>query len=134
MRVHCIGTTRKARPLPARAQWLCALAGMFVIAVVAWPGQHRTLAQDSPPSPTAANSSSATSPQASPPEQQPKQEIKLDAAAQQKKQIADDCANLFKLANSLKAEVDKTTKDELSVTVVRKAGEIEQLAHKMRGQ
>jgi hypothetical protein len=107
---------------------------MFAIAVVAWPGQHQSLAQDSPPSQPAANSSSAAGPQASPPEQQPKQESKPDAAAQQKKQIADDCANLFKLAGSLKAEVDKTTQNELSVTVVRKAGEIEQLAHKMRAQ
>jgi hypothetical protein len=48
------------------------------------------------------------------------------------KQIADDSANLLKLATALKAEVDKTTKDELSVAVVRKAGEIEQLAHRMR--
>jgi hypothetical protein len=32
----------------------------------------------------------------------------------------------------LKTEVDKSNKDTLSVTVVRKAGEIEQLAHKAR--
>jgi hypothetical protein len=38
------------------------------------------------------------------------------------------------LANSLKAEIDKTTKDTLSVTVVRKADEIEHLAHKMRSK
>ena len=57
----------------------------------------------------------------------------LDAEdAQRKKQIADESASLLSLANSLKAEVDKSTKDTLSVTVVRKAGEIEQLAHKMR--
>jgi hypothetical protein len=36
------------------------------------------------------------------------------------------------LANSLKAEMDKTTRDTLSVAVIRRAGEIEQLAHKMR--
>jgi hypothetical protein len=36
------------------------------------------------------------------------------------------------MASDLKAEVNKTTKDELSVSVVRKAGEIEQLAHKVR--
>jgi hypothetical protein len=50
------------------------------------------------------------------------------------KAIYDSSANLLKLANVLKAEVDKTTADELSVSVVRKAGEIEQLAHKMRLQ
>ena len=50
------------------------------------------------------------------------------------KAIYDSSANLLKLANVLKAEVDKTTADQLSVSVVRKAGEIEQLAHKMRLQ
>jgi hypothetical protein len=46
--------------------------------------------------------------------------------------VAADCASLQKLATDLKAEVDKTTKDELSVNVVRKAGEIEQLAREIR--
>jgi len=36
------------------------------------------------------------------------------------------------MANDLKTEVDKSTKDMLSVTVVRKADEIEKLAHKVR--
>ncbi len=36
------------------------------------------------------------------------------------------------MATDLKSEVDKSTKDVLSVGVVRKAGEIEQLAHKVR--
>jgi hypothetical protein len=36
------------------------------------------------------------------------------------------------MAAELKTEVDKTTRDTLSVAVVRKAGEIEQLAHKVR--
>jgi type VI protein secretion system component VasF len=49
-----------------------------------------------------------------------------------KQEIANECANLLKMATDLKTEVDKTTKDTLSVTVVRKAGEIEQLAHKVR--
>lgn len=48
--------------------------------------------------------------------------------------VSEESANLLKLATSLKADVDKTTKDTLSVAVVREAGEIEQLAHKMRTQ
>jgi len=43
-----------------------------------------------------------------------------------------ECADLLKLASDLKGAVDKTTKDELSLSVVRKAGEIEQVAHKLR--
>ena len=47
-------------------------------------------------------------------------------------EIVDDSANLLKLANKLKAEVDKTTQDTLSIAVIRQADEIERLAHKMR--
>jgi hypothetical protein len=48
------------------------------------------------------------------------------------KQIADDSARLLKLATDLKAEVDKTSKDTLSINVIRKADEIEKLAHAVR--
>jgi hypothetical protein len=51
-----------------------------------------------------------------------------------KNPVAVQSAELLKMAYSLKAEVDKTTKDMLSVPVVRKAGEIEQMAHKMRSK
>jgi hypothetical protein len=54
------------------------------------------------------------------------------ANAERKKQIADDSAKLLKLAADLKAEVDKTTKDTLSLTVIRKADEIERLAHNVK--
>ena len=57
----------------------------------------------------------------------------FDAAnAERRKQIADDGAKLVKLATDLKAEVDKTTKDTLSLNVIRKADEIEKLAHSVR--
>lgn len=49
-----------------------------------------------------------------------------------RQEIASECADLLKMANDLKTEVDKSTKDMLSVTVVRKADEIEKLAHKVR--
>jgi len=48
--------------------------------------------------------------------------------------VAVQSANLLKMAYDLKSEVDKTTKDTLSVTVVRRAAEIEQLARKMRSK
>jgi hypothetical protein len=57
----------------------------------------------------------------------------FDAAnVERKKQIADDSARLLKLATELKAEVDKTTKDTLSIGVIRKAEEIERLAHAVK--
>jgi hypothetical protein len=54
------------------------------------------------------------------------------ANAERKKQIADDTAKLLKLAADLKVEVDKTNKDTLSLSVIRKADEIERLAHNVK--
>jgi len=54
------------------------------------------------------------------------------ANAERKKQIADDSAKLLKLATDLKAEVDKTNKETLSLAVIRKADEIERLAHSVK--
>lgn len=50
------------------------------------------------------------------------------------KGVALQCANLLKLATNLKTAVSKTTKDELSIPVVRDAGQIQDIAHKMRDQ
>lgn len=49
----------------------------------------------------------------------------------QKKLIA-DTERLLALANELKADVDKSNKDTLSVDVVKKADEIEKLAHSVK--
>lgn len=49
-----------------------------------------------------------------------------------KKQLSDDTAHLLTLAMALKAEVDKTNKDTLSLNVIRKADEIEKLAHTVK--
>ena len=54
------------------------------------------------------------------------------ANAARKKQIAADSASLLKLATDLKVEVDKTNKDTLSLNVIRKADEIEKLAHNIK--
>jgi hypothetical protein len=65
-------------------------------------------------------------------EQQVKKQNYEAANAERRKQLAEDSARLLKLATELKAEVDKTTKDMLSLTVIRKADEIERLAHNMK--
>lgn len=51
------------------------------------------------------------------------------ANEERKKQLSDDSEKLLTLAMALKAEVDKTNKDMLSLNVIRKADEIEKLAH-----
>ena len=139
MRVQRIGSIEKARLLRTRALWLCSLTLTIAIVLTIKPLQHSSFAQ-SPPSqaneapvtanPAIANAQDTAS--AAAPEQQAKQDVKADPAAERKKQISDETADLLKLANSLKAEMDKTTRDTLSVAVIRRAGEIEQLAHKMR--
>ncbi|HKF46994.1 MAG TPA: hypothetical protein VKB38_06510 [Terracidiphilus sp.] len=50
------------------------------------------------------------------------------ANKERQRQIADDAARLLELATQLKAEVDKTGKDTLSLNVIRKADTIEKLA------
>ena len=53
---------------------------------------------------------------------------------QRKDQLTADTAKLLQLANELKAEMDKSTKDTLSVSVLKKAEQVEKLAHKVRDE
>ena len=48
------------------------------------------------------------------------------------KEMTSDTAKLLALANDLKTEMDKTGKDTLSMDAVRKAEQIEKLAHNVR--
>jgi hypothetical protein len=41
---------------------------------------------------------------------------------------------LLTLANELKAELDKSSKDTLSLSVIKKAEQVEKLAHKVRDE
>jgi hypothetical protein len=65
-------------------------------------------------------------------DQQSKKDSFEAANAQRKKEINADSAKLLKLATELKAEVEKTNKDTLSIGVIRKADEIEKLAHSVK--
>jgi len=135
----------------ARAVGICSLAGLFLVALsagaggrglqgqteepaAAVPSQEPATAVPSPPSAT-----SKPKPAPKPEAQQPESAtaVRPEAAPlvpldDSQKAVADASANLLELANSLKREVDKTSADTLSVAVVRKAAEIEQLARKMR--
>jgi hypothetical protein len=51
---------------------------------------------------------------------------------ERRKKILSDTDRLLTLATELKADVDKSTKNELSLEVIRKAAEIEKLAHDVR--
>lgn len=50
------------------------------------------------------------------------------------KKLVMDVDKLISLSNELKTDVDKASKDELSLDVIRKAQEIEKLAHDVQGR
>ncbi len=52
--------------------------------------------------------------------------------SQPEKEITEDSAKLLKLATELKKETEKTSFDKLSLTIIRKADEIQKLAHNVR--
>jgi hypothetical protein len=89
--------------------------------------------QAGPPT-TAPDAAAGATAQAPSQDQAVKAEVSDAAAGPPKKQLALDSANLLKMANDLKANMDKSTPDTLSVAVIRQAEEIEKLAHKMRSK
>jgi hypothetical protein len=61
--------------------------------------------------------------------------IRLKAANDDRhKRLVADVDRLISLSNELKTDVDKTNKDELSLDVIRKAQEIEKLAHDVQSR
>jgi hypothetical protein len=91
------------------------------------PGNGSAPAADPGAGPQAADATTPATP--SPPNGGPNPEA---PEAERREQIAADSARLVKLATELKAEVDKSSKDTLSVSVIRKADEIEKLAHSVK--
>jgi hypothetical protein len=135
----------------SRAVWICSLAGLFLVALSAGAGGRAPQGQTEEPTtavpsqepatavPSPPSAMSKPKPAPKPEAQQPESAtaVRPEAAPlapldDSQKAVADASANLLELANSLKREVDKTSADTLSVAVVRKAAEIEQLARKMR--
>jgi type VI protein secretion system component VasF len=128
---------RKAGQAQSRGLWLFALGCISALVVAMGVGLIKTQAQEAfplpainPPGAKAAPGTQATSAPAT--GQPSKQQTAPTAADTQKQEIANQCADLLQLATDLKKAVDKSSADTLSVTVVRKASDIEQLAHKVR--
>lgn len=138
MKVRRKDSKRKVRLLRTRALWICMLAGLIAFVVAARPGVRTIFAQSTESqavTPQAAvNAEGGENTQTALPDQRPKRAVAEVPADPRAKRIAEETADLLKLANSLKAEVDKTTVDTVSVPVIRNAEEIEKLAHKMRSK
>lgn len=118
--------------------WLCALAGVGLLGLAAGVGLLRVHAQQDSLSLPAIDPPAVAARLAAAPGGQT-----LPGAANANLQISKpgdpnlpeltrECADLLKMATDLKIEVDKTNQDTLSVTVVRKADAIEQLARKVK--
>ena len=132
---------REAGRAQSRGLWLFALGCISALVVAMGVGLIKTQAQEAfplpainPPGAKAAPGTQATSmPAAGQPEdKRAGQQTASTPADAQKQAIANQCADLLQMATDLKKAVDKSSADTLSVTVVRKASDIEQLAHKVR--
>lgn len=124
-----------ARPAQQRPAHLARVAAIVLIAL---PGA--VLAQPSPPSGSQPRPDKVglLTPINQPPDANARMEEHEHPAPdtdfkganeERRKQIVDDSSRLLKLAAELKAEVEKTGKDTLSLDVIRKADDIERLAH-----
>ena len=72
-----------------------------------------------------------------PPVIEPQMSDSTDAHAADRdrhKEIAADVDRLVLLSSQLKADVDKTANDQMSLDVIKKAREIEKLAHAVQGR
>jgi hypothetical protein len=138
LRIHEFRKPRPLRRAVAReyfAGGLAVLALLLLVGEGLLPGQsHETpLATgvqarlDGKPQEPVSEQARASQPGAAPATSGPDRQ----APAQQ---IAEQASSLLKMATDLKTEVYKTPKDTLSVAVIRKAGEIEQLARTLRSK
>jgi hypothetical protein len=127
-----VRATKSTDPSWTRAIWICVLAGL---AAVLTPVVGQQPLPASPPSsapPAAAVRPPAAPVQADSGEQQAGKQNSAASTAERKKQVAEKSARLLKLATDLKTEVDKTSEDTLSLTVIRKADAIEKMARIVR--
>ena len=106
----------------------------FLIASPAIPGQRQPQLPEISPPPGSQRRPPENEPSV-PPEMQKRME--KQANQQRQTELKRDADKLFKLSTELKEYVDKSNENILSLDVIKKADEIEKLAHsvktKMRG-
>jgi hypothetical protein len=127
---HCITAAWSRGWHDGRAGQFCALVCCAAF-IVLGAGSSRCPAQSAKVATTASTAANSGTP-APADAQQPNPPAANAALDPRGQQLARECADLLKLATDLKAQVDKSTKDQLSVTVVREASQIERLARKVK--
>ena len=86
----------------------------------------------SPPVPTLPGVSANPTPAEDPTLHRMAEQMAIKRSAQRQQQIVSDSARLLALAQKLSADVSKSDKNELSISVVKDAGEIEKLAKSIK--
>ena len=122
-------SSRSVRPRWARRA-AGALGGVFLLGAV-YPAQQ-TPDFNKPPVVVEGNSWPNANDQMRLREQKVSRQNFEAINFRRRKQIADDSAKLLTLAIALKAELEKTGNQELSASDLRKAEEIERLAHNVK--
>jgi hypothetical protein len=131
MRFERIHPAWNERPLRKKTAWEGLLVGVALLAVtpaVSDGGQQNQYPHLPPELNRVPDNNQANQIN----DQQAKKDSFEAANAERKKQIGQESTKLLKLATDLKTEVDKTNKDTLSIGVIRKADEIEKLAHSIK--
>jgi hypothetical protein len=85
-----------------------------------------------PPIPPMPNPAAPNSPSDNPARERMEKEMAKKANEERQAQLRRDSERLFKLATELKESVDKTNQNTLSIDVIKKADEIEKLAHSVK--
>jgi hypothetical protein len=114
---------------------LLALLPALLILVLCAPANAHAQQGQVPTSPAPVIPGMNTNPNAAPPSPEMgrmAEEMAIKRNAERQKQIITDSARLLSLAQKLNAEVAKSDKNQLSVSVVKEAGEIEKLAKSIK--
>ena len=129
--VHSSRAWRRPRMKAAHVGALVVLAAIAMLPVAGQAPADEKKPQDSKAA-SVANPALGSNHQAQASEPLVDKPVPEAASGERKNPIVEDSARLLQMARDLKAEVDKTTKDTLSFHVIRKAAEIEKLAHSVR--
>ncbi len=132
-RAKSVGAPTGGKALVSSALLVTLSAGLLVVMAGSVHGQatqpaasHEPQQKPAAPAETEKSASDAVSlqPAAGPQDISPE--------AKRRREMSEESAELLSLAIALKAEVNKTNKDMLSMGVIRRADEIERLAKTMR--
>ena len=138
--ISCESGTPKLTPRPIPFHWALFVSVSILISAAPIPAQQIAIST-APQSPPAASSDAAPRKQDSSPKPDQSQEQKPAPAPDarpmtpeeaRQAQIVADTNKLYELAQELQAEVAKSSKNTLSLAVVKKAAEVEKLAKSLK--